>query len=173
VHVAASARSVAMVRPMVGILPPPDCCDSSSLSGGIAFFMVGRLTRRWLLLVLVQGAWRNRGTVVRTMDAARRAPAKLRSDRARDTVTELRAVGRLATEEELATRTDIRLGSVGDGCVVLLGPTGDAAVELARRVLLAVAGVVDVRASTQDASVSPRGEAGSAGDLTLAATRVS
>ena len=123
--------------------------------------------------MLAQAAWRNRGTVVRTVDAARRAPAKVRSDRARDTVTELRSVARLATETDLATRTDIRLGSVGDGSIVLLGPSGDAAVEHARRALLGVAGVVDVRTDAQGAPVSPRGEPGSASELALATTKVS
>jgi hypothetical protein len=124
--------------------------------------MIRRLIRRFGWLVITQAAWRNRGNLVRAVDAARRAPMKIRTDRARDTLTELRAVARLATDPLIAARADIRFGSVGDGCLVLLGPSGDTEVERARHRLLAVPGVVDVRTAAQDAPVSPRTVTGTA-----------
>jgi hypothetical protein len=124
--------------------------------------MIRRLIRRFGWLMILQTAWRNRGTVLRTIDAARHLPARIRTNRTQDTVTELRAIVRLATHAQLATRVDIRLASIGDGCVVLDGPSGDPDVEQARRSLLGVAGVVDVRTAAHDAAVSPRNAAGTA-----------
>jgi hypothetical protein len=108
--------------------------------------MLRRLVRRLGWLTIAQMGWRHRGTVVRGVDALRRAPVNVRADRARDTLTELRAVAALAGTGGLATRTDVRVGSVGDGCIVLEGPSGDTEVERARAALLGVRGVVDVRA---------------------------
>jgi hypothetical protein len=80
-------------------------------------------------------------------------------------------VAALAADRSLATRTDIRLGSVGDGCLVLRGPSGDAEVEHARHALLGVSGVVDVRSDASDAPVSPLAGAGTASGRALASQR--
>jgi hypothetical protein len=111
-----------------------------------------RFLRRWGYLAALRWAWEHRGTLVRLIDAAGRLPSRARTERLRDSVTELRAIVELDRDRDLARRTDVRIGAVGDGSATLLAPT-DAEAERARRTLLGVHGVVDVRATDPDEPV--------------------
>ena len=89
--------------------------------------------------------WQHRGSVVRTIDLARRLPQLVQDGRARDGLTEVKAI--VALDGRIPTRTDVRITGFEDGSMVLRGDVPLDHLEQARQTLLAVDDVVDVRTS--------------------------
>jgi hypothetical protein len=106
--------------------------------------MFRRLFRRIGWMTAATFSWQHRGSVLRMVDLLRRLPVLLRSRRGAIALTEARAI--VALDRTAPDRTDIRITGIQDGDVVLRGDAAADALDLARRTLLGVAQVVDVRA---------------------------
>jgi hypothetical protein len=106
--------------------------------------MIRRLFRQVGTMTVLSFLWKHRGSVVRTVDLAKRAPALVRDGRTRDLTAEARAV--VALDGPLATDTGVRISGVEDGSVVLRGDASGPELQSARATLLTeVPNVVDVR----------------------------
>jgi hypothetical protein len=86
--------------------------------------------------------WQHRGSALRTLDFARRLPQAITGDRTA-AVTEAKAI--VALDAKVPTSTDIRITGVHDGAVTLRGDLHDDSLDVARRTLLDVPDVLDVR----------------------------
>ena len=106
--------------------------------------MLTRFFRQIGWMTVTTFSWRHRGSMVRAVDLLLRLPSLLRSGRAAEAVTEARLI--MALDGPAATVLDIRITGVRDGDVMLRGDVAPTSLELARRSLLDVADVVDVRA---------------------------
>jgi hypothetical protein len=105
--------------------------------------MIRRLFRQVGTMTVVSFLWKHRGSVVRGVDLAKRAPTLVRDGRTRDLTAEARAV--VALDGPLATETGVRISGIEDGSVLLRG-AGGPELQSARTTLLAeVPHVVDVR----------------------------
>lgn len=105
--------------------------------------MIRRLFRPFGTMAILTWAWQHRGSVVRAVDLAARAPSLVRDRRTSQLATEARALG--ALDGALPTATSVRITGIDDGSVLLRGqPTGHA-LDAARAALTALPGVVDVR----------------------------
>ena len=89
--------------------------------------------------------WQHRGTAVRTVDLACRLPHLVQDGRARDALTEAKAI--IALDGEMPTRMDVRITGFDDGEMTVRGDLSLDHFEQARTTLLAVGDVVDVRTS--------------------------
>jgi hypothetical protein len=107
--------------------------------------MIRRMFRQASSMAVATFLWQHRGSVVRTVDLARRLPQLVQTGRARDGLTEAKAIA--ALDGRIPTRTDVRITGFEDGSMVLRGDVPLDHLEEARRTLLAVDDVVDVRTS--------------------------
>jgi hypothetical protein len=105
--------------------------------------MFRRMFRRIGWMTAATFSWQHRGSVLRMFDLLRRLPALVSSRRAAAAVTEARLIA--ALDRTAPERMDIRITGIRDGDVVLRGDVPPDALELARRSMLGVARIVDVR----------------------------
>jgi hypothetical protein len=87
--------------------------------------------------------WQHRGSAVRTVDLARRLPHALRGGDRSAAITEAKAI--VALDAKVPTSTDIRITGIQDGAVTLRGDLRDDSLDVARKALLDVPDVLDVR----------------------------
>jgi hypothetical protein len=87
--------------------------------------------------------WKHRGSAVRTVDFARRLPQALGGGDRNAAITEAKAI--VALDAKVPTSTDIRITGIQDGAITLRGDVPDESLEVARRALLDVTDVLDVR----------------------------
>jgi len=107
------------------------------------FRLIRHLIRRVGMVAITSFTWQHRGSAVRTFDLVWRVPQLLRDGRARDALTEAKAI--VALDKEVPSRTDLRLSGVHDGTLLVRGEVGVDSFDQARSTLLAVDDVVDVR----------------------------
>ena len=115
---------------------------------GQVFCMIGMtrlLIRRVGMVAITSFLWQHRGSVVRTVDLACRLPQAILDGRARDALTEAKAI--VALDRKVPTRTDVRISGFEDGSMLLRGDLPLESFEETRATLLAVGDVVDVRTS--------------------------
>jgi hypothetical protein len=106
--------------------------------------MIRRLFRQLGTMTVLSFLWKHRGSVVRGVDLAKRAPRLVRDGRTGDLAAEARAVA--ALDGPLATETKVRISGIEDGSVLLRGDPSGAELQSARATLLSsVPSVVDVR----------------------------
>ena len=105
--------------------------------------LVRLLVRRVGMVAITSFTWQHRGSAVRTFDLALRVPQLLRDGRARDALTEAKAI--VALDAKVPSRIDLRLTGVHDGTLLVRGDLPLNAFDEARATLLAVDDVVDVR----------------------------
>jgi hypothetical protein len=96
-------------------------------------------------VIVAMWAWRNRHDLMRWGRFAFRVPSELRSRDLDELVTEARA--RLALSADTRTRcaADLDITSFDNGTLVVTAPGQEPIAQVAREVLSAVPGVVDVR----------------------------
>ena len=105
--------------------------------------LIRLLVRRVGMVAITSFTWQHRGSAVRTFDLVLRVPRLLRDGRARDALTEAKAI--VALDAKVPTRTDLRLSGVHDGTLLVRGDVALDSLDEARTTLLAVDDVVDVR----------------------------
>ena len=105
--------------------------------------MIRRFIRQAGLFSVVSFGWHHRGTVVRDIDLARRAPQLLQSGRTDDLTTEARAIW--ALDERFGDELDVRITGIDDGSVMLRDSLAGPPLEAARDTLRAVPTILDVR----------------------------
>jgi hypothetical protein len=108
--------------------------------------MIRHLFRQVATVAVASFLWQHRGSVVRTVDLARRVPHLVQDGRVRDAFTEAKAI--VALDGRIPTRTDVRITGFEDGSMMLRGDVSLDQLEEARATLLAVEDVVDVRTSS-------------------------
>ena len=101
--------------------------------------------RRVGMVAITSFLWQHRGSVMRSVDLACRLPQAILDGRARDALTEAKAI--VALDSKVPTRTDVRISGFEDGSMVLRGDLPLESFEETRAALLAVRDVVDVRTS--------------------------
>jgi hypothetical protein len=104
------------------------------------------LFRRVGMVAITSFTWQHRGSALRTFDLMLRAPQLLRAGRARDALTEAKAI--VALDAKVPARTDVRLAGVHDGTLMVRGDVALDSFDEARATLLAVDDVVDVRSAS-------------------------
>jgi hypothetical protein len=112
--------------------------------------MIRYLFRQVGTVAVASFLWQHRGSVVRTADLALRLPHLVQDGRARDALTEARAI--LALDGPMPTRMDVRITGFQDGSMTVRGDLPLDHLEEARQTLLAVGDVVDVRTSDVEQS---------------------
>jgi len=105
--------------------------------------MIRRLIRQAGLFTVASFAWKHRGTVMRGVDLARRAPQLVQDGRTSDLTTEARAI--VALDGPFGDETAVRITGVDDGAVMLRDNLAGPSLEAARGTLQAVPNVLDVR----------------------------
>jgi hypothetical protein len=105
--------------------------------------MIRRLFRQFGAMTVASFAWKHRGTVLRAVDLAKRAPTLVRDGRTDELKTEARAL--VALDSAVPTDTTVRISGVDSGTVSLRGEPAGAAAEAARRALVSVPAISDVR----------------------------
>ena len=105
--------------------------------------MIRRTFRRVGSMAVATFLWQHRGSVVRTVDLARRLPQLISGRKTGDAVTEAKAI--VALDGKVPTSTDIRISGISEGAVTLRGELHDDSLDVARRTLLGVTDVLDVR----------------------------
>lgn len=110
--------------------------------------MIRRLFRKAGSMAVATFLWQHRGSVVRTVDLARRLPQLIQDGRGRDAFTEAKAV--IALDGKVPTRTDVRITGFDAGSMTIRGDVPFDHLEEARATLLAVDDVIDVRTSALD-----------------------
>jgi hypothetical protein len=105
--------------------------------------MLRRLIRQAGTFTVLSWGWKHRGSVLRGVDLARRAPALVQDGRTDDLLTEARAVA--ALDGPFGDETSVRITGIENGSVMLrdsvIGPELDAA----RGTLCQVRDILDVR----------------------------
>ena len=107
--------------------------------------MFRRMFRQAGSMAVATFLWQHRGSVVRTVDLARRLPQLVQDGRARDAFTEAKAI--VALDAKVPTRTDVRITGFDAGSMTIRGDVPFDHLEEARATLLAVDDVIDVRTS--------------------------
>jgi hypothetical protein len=92
--------------------------------------------------------WQHRGSVVRAVDLAKRAPQLVSGGKSADALTEAKAI--VALDGKVPTSTDIRITGISDGAVMLRGDAPEDSLDVARTALLGVSDVLDVRTDGVD-----------------------
>jgi hypothetical protein len=110
--------------------------------------MIRRLVRKVGAFTIASWAWQHRGSVVRAADLARRAPTLVRDRRTDELTTEARAV--LALDSAVPTDTSVRISGVEQGTVTLKGHPAGPGADAARKALVTLPAVVDVRTDDVD-----------------------
>ena len=110
--------------------------------------MFRRMFRQAGSMAVATFLWQHRGSVVRTVDLARRLPQLVQDGRGRDALTEAKAI--VALDAKVPTSTDIRITGIQDGAVTLRGDLRDESLDVARKALLDVPDVLDVRTDAVD-----------------------
>ena len=107
--------------------------------------MIRRMFRQAGSMAVATFLWQHRGSVVRTVDLARRLPQLIQDGRARDAFTEAKAI--VALDGKVPTRTDVRITGFDDGSMTVRGDLPYDRLEETRATLLSVDDVIDVRTS--------------------------
>ena len=110
--------------------------------------MIRRLVRKVGAMTIASWAWQHRGSLVRGADLAMRAPSLVRDSRTDALKSEARAV--LALDAAVPSDTSVRISGVDDGTVTLQGHPSGSGVEAARKALVALPMVNDVRTDDTD-----------------------
>jgi hypothetical protein len=110
--------------------------------------MIRRMFRQAGSMAVATFLWQHRGSVVRTVDLARRLPQLVQDGRGRDALTEAKAI--VALDAKVPTRTDVRITGFDAGSMCLRGDVPLDHLDTARATLLAVDDVIDVRTSAVD-----------------------
>ena len=110
--------------------------------------MIRRFIRQAGVLSLVSFGWQHRGTVLRGIDLARRAPQLLQSGRRKDFSTEARAI--LALDEGFGDELDVRITGIDHGSVMLRSTLAGPELDEARDTLRSVPSILDVRTDGVD-----------------------
>lgn len=110
--------------------------------------MIRRFIRQAGLFSVVSFGWHHRGTVMRGIDLARRAPQLVQSGRTDDLTTEARAI--IALDERFGDETDVRITGIDDGSVMLRDSLAGPSLDAARDTLRAVPTILDVRTEGVD-----------------------
>ena len=105
--------------------------------------MIRRLVRQAGFFTVASFGWKHRGTVVRGLDLARRAPQLVQTGRTEDLTIEVRAIA--ALDGPFGDETDIRITGVDDGAVMLRDTIAGPSLDAARGTLRSVPKVLDVR----------------------------
>ena len=98
--------------------------------------MIRHLFRQVGSVAVASFLWQHRGSVVRTVDLARRLPHLVQDGRVRDALTEAKAI--VALDGRIPTRMDVRITGFDDGSMMLRGDLPLDHFEEARATLLAV-----------------------------------
>ena len=101
------------------------------------------LVRKIGFLTLSKVTWEHRGSAMRFLDLGTRMPQLLRRRDSKDALTELKAI--YALDKAASADLDVRITGVDDGSVMLRGGLAADRFEQARKALLGVSGVLDVR----------------------------
>jgi len=110
--------------------------------------MIRRLIRKAGTFTIATWAWQHRGSVLRAADLAKRAPTLVKDKRTDELTTEARAV--LALDSAVPTDTSVRISGIDQGTVTLKGHPAGPAADAARKVLVTLPAVVDVRTDDVD-----------------------
>jgi hypothetical protein len=110
--------------------------------------MIRRLVSKVGALTIATWAWQHRGSLVRTVDFARRAPTLVRDRRTDELTAEARAL--LALDGAVPTDTSVRISGIEHGTVTLRGHPAGPGVDAARQALVALPVVSDVRTDDTD-----------------------
>jgi len=110
--------------------------------------MIRRMFRKVGAMALTTFLWQHRGSVVRTVDLAKRAPQLVSAGKSTDALTEAKAI--VALDSKVPTSTDIRITGISDGAVMLRADAPDESLDVARKALLGVSEVLDVRTDGND-----------------------
>jgi hypothetical protein len=105
--------------------------------------MIRRFVRQVGALTIASFAWQHRGTIVRAVDLAKRAPQLVQTGRTEDLTTEARAIA--ALDGRFGDETDIRITGVEHGAVTLRDSIAGPSLDGARGALRSVPTVLDVR----------------------------
>ena len=110
--------------------------------------MIRRLVRKVGAVTIASWAWQHRGSLVRGVDLALRAPTLVRDHRSDALKAEARAV--LALDGAVPSDTSVRISGVDAGTVTLQGHPSGPNVEAARAALVSLPMVDDVRTDGAD-----------------------
>ena len=110
------------------------------------FTLARLLVRRVGILAIASLTWQHRGSAVRALDLVLRVPQLVRTGRARDALTEAKAI--VALDADVPARTDVRLMGVHDGTLLVRGDVALDSLDETRATLLGVDHVVDVRTAS-------------------------
>jgi hypothetical protein len=108
------------------------------------------LVRKIGFITLTKVTWEHRGSAMRLLDLGTRMPQLLRTRDSKAALTELKSI--FALDKTAPSDLDVRITGVDDGSVVLRGGVSADRLERARKALLGVSGVLDVRT---DAGAQP------------------
>jgi hypothetical protein len=115
---------------------------------GHAHPMIRRMFRQVGAMAMATFLWQHRGSVLRAIDLVQRAPQLLSARRGAEALTEAKAI--VALDGAVPTSTDIRITGISDGAVLLRGDPHGESLDVARRTLLGVGDVLDVRTDGTD-----------------------
>ena len=107
--------------------------------------MIRHLFRQAGMIAVASFVWQHRGSAIRTFDLACRLPHLVQEGRARDALTEAKAI--VALDAKMPTRLDVRISGFENGSMTVRGDLSFDKFEEARHTLLGVADVVDVQTS--------------------------
>ena len=110
--------------------------------------MIRHLFRQAGMIAVASFVWQHRGSAIRTFDLACRLPHLVQEGRARDALTEAKAI--VALDGKMPTEMDVRITGFEDGSMTVRGDLSLDHLEEARAALLAVGDVVDVRTSAAE-----------------------
>lgn len=105
--------------------------------------MIRRTFRQFGSMAVLSFAWKHRGSVVRGLDLAKRAPELVRDGRTEELKVEAQAIA--ALDKHLGDDTAIRISGIDDGSVMLKGQPAGEPLAAARAALTKVPAILDVR----------------------------
>ena len=111
-------------------------------------WIVRRLVPQLGMMTVAKLAWSHRASVVRVADLATRVPEAIRDGRTNELAAEARAV--LALDAVLPTDLSVRISGLDDGSLTLRGNPGARALAAARKQLVAVTQIRDIRTDGTD-----------------------